>query len=52
VVAQTIIGSAKAELEFMRLMNVDSGSEFFDGIDVRRKRATLQGNDEFRKLGH
>lgn len=40
-VAQTIINSAKVEVEFLNVMNADSGSEFFetpDGMDMRRKR--------------
>jgi hypothetical protein len=40
-VAQTIIDSAKVEVEFLNVMGSDSGSEFFeapDGIDVRRKQ--------------
>jgi hypothetical protein len=38
-VAQTIIDSAKVEVQFLEVMNVDSGSEFFevDGEIGKRK---------------
>ncbi len=40
-VAQTIIESAKVEVEFMEVIGADSSTEFFEtpeGVDVRRKR--------------
>lgn len=46
-VAQTIIESAKVEVEFLNVMNVDSGSEFFETpeeIGMRRKLPARDAN--------
>lgn len=53
-VAQTIINSAKVEIEFLEIMNCDAGSEFFEtpeGVDVRRRREFGEGSTRPALLG-
>jgi len=37
-VAQTIIGTAKVEIEMIKAINADSGSDFFDGHRIESTR--------------